>query len=75
MHWFWLADFHSGTASTDGQVNPKRGKKVSINGQELAVFLYNGLVYAVLEKCPHMGKGVGQSVSLRYSGAFVFAPS
>ena len=48
------ADFHGGDSA--GKTNPKRGKKVTVNGKQLAVFLYNGRVYAVLEKCPHMGE-------------------
>ena len=32
------------------------GKKVLVNGKEIALFYYNDEFYAVDEKCPHLGK-------------------
>ena len=31
------------------------GKKISINGKEIALFCYKGTFYALDEKCPHLG--------------------
>ena len=31
------------------------GKKIQVNGKELALFCYKDKFYAVNEKCPHLG--------------------
>ena len=50
----------SAKEASDEQTAPsekkKRGKKVKLNGKELAVFFYKESAYAIDEKCPHLGK-------------------
>ena len=43
----------NGYHSNKSQVH---GKKISINGREIALFCYKDTFYAVDEKCPHLGR-------------------
>ncbi len=37
------------------EIEEGKGKKVTVNDQELALFKINGKVYAIQENCPHQG--------------------
>jgi nitrite reductase (NADH) small subunit len=41
--------------ATIDEIRPGAGKKVEIDGQELALFNSNGQLYAIGDLCPHRG--------------------
>ena len=52
------------TEASDPEATQVHGKVVRLNGHELALFCYKDKLYAVTEKCPHMGRSTIQSISL-----------
>jgi nitrite reductase (NADH) small subunit len=49
---------------------PEQGKRVSVGGRELAVFLQSdGSVRALLNRCPHKGGSLAEGI---VAGPFVF---
>ena len=38
-----------------GELEEGKGKKVTVNGQDIAIFRISGKVYAIQENCPHQG--------------------
>ena len=48
------------------------GKRVLVNGKEIALFYYKDEFYAVDEKCPHLGKSQYTSCTCKIYNVVMF---